>query len=348
MKVWLTLLLIVYAPWCAAQINVSESIRLSGFATFSAAKTDANTPLIINREISDEWCFDCDTAVGLQLDADFNDHWRASAQVVKRPQDHFSSPELEQAFIEFANQNYQVKVGRLRVPLYMLSEAYYVSSAYPWLRLPISVYSFDLGLTHFDGGRLDWNFELTDNTQLIVSPFVTSSSDIDQNLYGVASRFETKASPGISSQILYNDNEFRFSYLRSNVTITSPLVSNSRTNNNVDLVTLGASYYFDELHFQSEILFSNDFDPDWYAGFDYTLGKWIPYIQYGQQRNRVKNESYLIGTRYNITRQLNLNLEWQYIEGREEPANGYFTQIQLPPSIESTVHLYSVGLSLTF
>ncbi|WP_295893356.1 sulfate ABC transporter permease [uncultured Vibrio sp.] len=348
MKTWFTLLLILYAPWGAAQINVSESIRLSGFATFSAAKSDTKTPIINNREVNDDWCFDCDTAVGLQLDADFTDHWRASAQLVKRPQDTFSSPELEQAFIEYANRDVQVKIGRLRVPLYMLSEVYYVSSAYPWLRLPISVYSFDLGLTHFDGGRLDWNVELSDNVQLVLSPFVTSSSDNTQSLYGFDSQFETKASAGISSQVFYNDHEFKMSYLRSDVTITSPIVNNGKTNSVIDLATFGVSYYLDDLHFQSEVLFSNDFDADWYAGFDYTLGDWIPYIQYGQQRNNVNNESYLIGTRFNITRQINLNLEWQYIEGREEAVNGYFTQIQLAPPIESTAQLYSIGLSFTF
>ncbi|MGF1695498.1 porin [Vibrio kyushuensis] len=347
MKAWYTLLLLLYAPFSAAQLNLTDSIRLSGFGTVSAAKVDTQTPVIGNREITEDWCFDCDTTLGLQLDVDFTDLWRASAQVVKRPQDEFSSPELEQAFVEYANNNYQIKVGRLRLPLYMYSEVYYVSSAYPWLRLPIDVYSFDLGITHFDGARLDWNVDLSDEVQLIITPFYTSSSNSTQVLYGLESHIETGHSGGISSQIYYNENEFKLTYIRTDLTLTAPQPIGT-SQYNIDLLTLGMSYYLDLLHFQTEILFADDFDANWYAGLDYPLGDWQPYIQYGQQRSNLKSESYLIGTKYNITRQLNLNVEWQYIVGRKEMINSHFTELQMTSSYEHSANIVSIGMSFTF
>ncbi|MCK6264572.1 sulfate ABC transporter permease [Vibrio sp. ZSDE26] len=347
MRLGLILLLLLYAPWATAQVNLTESIRLSGFGTVSATKSDTKTPIIGQREISDEWCFDCDSSFGIQLDADFTDHWRAAAQVVKRPQDEFSSPELEQAFVEYSNNNYQVKVGRLRLPLYMYSEVYYVSSAYPWLRLPIDVYSFDLGITHFDGARLDWNVDLSNEVQLIITPFYTSSSDSVQDLYGLESHIETGHSGGLSSQIYFNENEFKLTYIRTDLTLTAPQPI-GMSQRNIDLFTLGMSYHLDLLHFQTEILFADDFDANWYAGFDYLLEDWQPYIQYGQQRSNLKSESYLIGTKYNITRQLNLNVEWQYIEGRQDMINGHFTELQMIPPYEDSAHVVSVGLSFTF
>ncbi|MGR5489133.1 sulfate ABC transporter permease, partial [Vibrio alfacsensis] len=78
-------------------MDINDNFSISGFGSTSWARSDNETPLLINRGISDENCFDCDTTFGIQLDY-FFDAFKASVQVVKRPQDNWSEPQLEWAY----------------------------------------------------------------------------------------------------------------------------------------------------------------------------------------------------------------------------------------------------------
>ena len=94
-----------------ATIELTEDLRLSGFGSTSITKSDNKTPLFTNRRITDETCYDCDTIFGLQLDYDFLESFTTSVQVVKRPQDDFSSPELEWAYVGYETESFDFKVG---------------------------------------------------------------------------------------------------------------------------------------------------------------------------------------------------------------------------------------------
>lgn len=102
---------------------------ISGFGSTSIAWSNNATALYVNREISEDTSYDCDTVFGLQGDIKLTDDLNQSVQVVNRPQDDWSSPELEWAYLGYSFSDYNLRAGRLRLPLFLDAEYYYVGQA---------------------------------------------------------------------------------------------------------------------------------------------------------------------------------------------------------------------------
>ncbi|KFI12748.1 porin [Vibrio coralliilyticus] len=330
-----------------AQTQLANELNLSGFGTVAAAKSDNNTPVFYARDIADDWCFDCDTTFGLQLDWQISNELRSVLQVLKRPQDTFSSPILERAFIEYSDSGHRYKVGRLRSPMFIMSEYYYVSSAYPWLRLPVDVYGGNLGITHFEGASAEFNFELFEQFQLSLTPFYALDNEENYELYGRSFTLDVKNAYGFSADIYIEDSQLHVSY--TDVEARQIFANQPDVCFNLHLVSFGASHTIGDWHLQTEAVLSEDIRANWYAGIDYRIGMFTPYIQYGQSRRTKESNSYLLGVRYDFTPQFNASFEWQQIQGRKNVISGQFTLPQnTSESFASKVDLVSVGLSFTF
>ncbi|MEF1291548.1 sulfate ABC transporter permease [Vibrio sp. M260118] len=330
-----------------AQVALSDNLQVSGFGTISAAKSNHHIPILPGRGITDEWCFDCDTTLGVQADWQMSEKLRTTLQVVKRPQDTFSSPELERAQLEYNAGMFRVKVGRLRTPVFMMSEYYYVSSGYPWLRLPPEVYDNGLGLTYYEGVSADFLIEVDNGNQLVISPYLARPREEQLDQYGAPFTVDLSRALGFSTELFYDDNLVRFTYV--NIDATQSGLTALSTYYELNIISIGISHYFGPLHFQAETMLADEFSADWYAGFDYQMGQTTPYIQYGQSRRTIDSESYLIGFRYDWTPRINTSVEWQRFFGRENVISGQFTIPQDPTKpFTSKVDLFSIGLSFTF
>lgn len=327
--------------------DFGDSAQISGFGTVSAAKSDSAIPVLLHREITDDWCFDCDNTLGLQLDWLATSQLRTVVQVVKRPQDTFSSPELERALIEYSVNDHHLRVGRLRAPLFLMSQYYYVTSAYPWLRLPPEIYGNNLGLTHHDGIAADLVLYTKNDIHIELSPYYSLPVERNFELYGKNYQLDTSRVLGIATDVFYGDNQFHVSYLNTKASQIGGALGT--TEYQVDLIALGISHYFGQLHFQGEAMFAEHISSNWYAGFDYRLNQITPYIRYGQARRSKVSDSYLVGFRYDWTPSINTSMEWQRIEGSKNVINGQFTEAQNPAnSIDSKVSIVSIGVSFTF
>lgn len=100
--------------------------------------------------IDDAFGFEEDSIIGLQVDVELTDKLSATVQGVARGRDDFE-PELEWAYLSYqVNNQWKVRVGRLRQPFYMISDYLEVGYAYPWLRPPKEVYG-RLPISWFEG-----------------------------------------------------------------------------------------------------------------------------------------------------------------------------------------------------
>ncbi len=311
-----------------ATVELTENISLSGFAATSLTHSNNETELIINRGISDETCLDCDTTVGLQLDY-FNESFKASAQLVKRPQDRWDRPELEWAYLGYTIDNVELRAGRLRLPLFLASEYYYVSHAYNYARPPDELYNSILGITAYNGISAVWNLELFDEYQLSVTPFIgfgdNNAIDITPNL-DVALDIDSMS--GINFLLTGNNYRWNFTYFNAdfgqtleftNAAPGVPYFEMDFPENNVELYSLGAEYEFDNLLLASEFQFNN-IRNSWYASVAYRIDQFVPYIMYGENTAKMTElsafdgktgSSSLIGVRYDIKFNISMNLEWQ-------------------------------------
>lgn len=313
-----------------AIIELTDNFSLSGFGSTSWATSDNDNPLIINRGFTDENCYDCDTTFGVQLDYFYNS-FKASVQVVKPPQYDWSDPQLEWAYVGYEFNDFDVSIGRLRLPLFLASEYYYVGQAYMTARPPTEVYNSVLGITAFNGIKVSWTHDVSDEATLLLSPFfgIKDNNEVDFNST-TELEFETNRMFGANLQLSGEDYRWNLSFLDSNFDQTVKIKNvgslPKQDNQHIQLWSLGAEYEFGQAILASEGQ-TSDFSSSMYASLGYRLNSFTPYVVYGAEfdsHEHLTGNSYLIGVDYDVLPNVSINGEVQYFEARK--ANGAFVE----------------------
>ncbi len=348
-----------------ATIELNDNLSLSGFGSTSWTKSDNATPLLVNRLIDDNSCYDCDTLFGVQLDF-FYDAFKASAQVLKRPQDDWSEPQLEWAYLAYNYDDFEFRGGRLRMPLFLASEYYYVGHAFTSARPPSEVYNSILGITAYNGLSLLWNYNINDDMTLTTSPFVgfrdESKVDFDANtdftftineVHGVNLTLNGDSYRWNATYLYINfDQQTRLTNLTVNIPGSGPVFIANQTSKIKDqtirLYSLGAEYEFDALTLALEGQTNNvnNIASSWYVSASYNLDKLTPYVTYGQRYNISDNKagrSYLAGLRYDLHYNVSLNAEWQHYKTYPNATGAFISS-----PADRSANLYTVMLNFVF
>ncbi|MGF1848656.1 porin [Vibrio lentus] len=337
-----------------AIIELTDNFSLSGFGSTSWATSDNDNPLIINRGFTDENCYDCDTTFGVQLDYFYNS-FKASVQVVKPPQYDWSDPQLEWAYVGYEFNDFDVSIGRLRLPLFLASEYYYVGQAYMTARPPTEVYNSVLGITAFNGIKVSWTHDVSDEATLLLSPFfgIKDNNEVDFNST-TELEFKTNRMFGANLQLSGEDYRWNLSFLDSNFDQTVKIKNvgslPKQDNQHIQLWSLGAEYEFGQAILASEGQ-TSDFSSSMYASLGYRLNSFTPYVVYGAEfdsHEHLTGNSYLIGVDYDVLPNVSINGEVQYFEARK--ANGAFVEDfnALTGFDDKDAVLYTIMLSFVF
>ncbi|RTZ17936.1 sulfate ABC transporter permease [Vibrio aquaticus] len=352
-----------YSGWSLGAIELGDNLSISGFGSGSYTESDHSSPLLVQRNIVDESCFDCDTTFGLQLDY-FNSGFKASVQVVKRPQDNWDEPELEWAYVGYDWQDISVAAGRQRLPLFLASEYYYVGHAYTAARPP-EVYDSALGITAYNGVSLSWSHELSDALTALVTPYI-GFKDKNKVHYNEQTdfEFEAKSVMGFDVNLFGDGSRWHFSYVQANYnqvltlynvnqplpaggSIIIPQVAIPSDDQSITLWSLGTQYEFGQSKLTIEGQM-NDLSSSFYIMGEHHFRMFTPYLTYGMELSsseHKESDSYLIGARVNVLDNVSLNLEWQYFEVYK--GNGPFMTLDVIPQ-DRTAQLYTVMLSFVF
>ena len=123
----------------AAAVDLSWS----GFGTVGYSRSDQ--PYHYQRFVDDGGTFQRDSVLGLQVDARINDQFSATLQGKVAPSlksDSATDATVSWAFVSWRPSNdWLVRAGRLRVPLYLRSESTDVGTTFDFAHLPTEVYS---------------------------------------------------------------------------------------------------------------------------------------------------------------------------------------------------------------
>lgn len=145
----------------AAGATAAE-LKLTGFGTLGYAIGDQDFSYL--RYINNRGTFKADSLLGLQGEAQFNSQWGATLQAVSsapRTRDNGAEAKIRWAFISFRpDNNWLLRVGRLRPPFLINSQNAEVGVTYDQARLPQEVYSLS-PVYDFDGGAVTktWSLE---------------------------------------------------------------------------------------------------------------------------------------------------------------------------------------------
>ncbi|MGR6831737.1 hypothetical protein [Aliivibrio wodanis] len=320
----------IYSLPLNAAIDISDSLTFSSFGSTSIAQATSESPLFVNREIRDETCFDCDTTLGLQLDYTITDEINTSMQVVKRPQDEWSEPELEWLYLSYSTDSIEAKIGRLRLPLFLTSEYYYVSQAYVWARPPQEVYGSILGITSFNGGSLAWNHYLSDELLLTMTPYYGGHNEVDIKMGTNDFNIVSDRIIGLAFDVIGFNYRIHSNIMQSiydqKIKMGSAPEMHSK-NNEMYIYSLGGEYSYNAYQFMLEAQ-TSDVQSSWYASVSYTLDLFTPYIIYSESYEWKENYSITSGLRYDVSPKVSINTEWQImkLKGDSISNSGQFTE----------------------
>lgn len=128
--------------------SASAEITFSGFASFVGGKFSEDNYTYAGYD--DDVSFSPDTVVGIQLGSKLTEEIKVTAQLVAKGLDDYDV-EAELAYLTYAvNPFWDVRVGRIRAPLFYYSDFLDVGYAYPWIRPPSEVYRINT-FSSFDG-----------------------------------------------------------------------------------------------------------------------------------------------------------------------------------------------------
>lgn len=158
----------------------AEKLKINGFMT--AGVSSGDDPIEGGYEIDDNANFRGDALAGLQFNYALGENSSAVVQLVSRSRGNESwETNAEWAYIDYGlAENLDVRMGRLRIPLYLYSETIDVGYSYPWVRPPLQLYQTTL--TSYDGVDMLYKFD-TGSVNHTLQPFAgssTSNNQVDQ------------------------------------------------------------------------------------------------------------------------------------------------------------------------
>lgn len=325
-----------------ARIKLTDDILLSGFGSASISQTDNETPLFISREITNDICYDCDTIFGLQLDIDIFEDLKASAQVVKRTQDDWSDPELEWAYLGYEFGDFEVRAGRLRLPLFLVSEFYYVGQAYTWARPPEEVYDSILGFTSYNGISLAWQYEISDEISITISPYYGFERLNEVALGDTLLQFDNDYIAGLYIDLVGFNYRIHTGFMQAQY-VQRPLTEIEILN----VYTVGAEYSLEAWQLMAELEY-DELQTNWYASVGYALDDFTPYLVYAESYELRKSKGVTLGVRYDLTSTISLNAEYQSIFSQEKGNRSQFVTSPLLYGEKDDVNLLSLTVNFVF
>ena len=161
-----------------------------------------------------------------------------------------------------------------------------------------------------------------------------------------AGYFDIEKTLGFHSEISGFDYRIMFNYahFKYAVDVTTPLGSQHYVADSINIYTLGIEKSWGQLTLTSEVLIDK-MHFNWYSSIGYNIDKFTPYVTYAESHHAQKNNSLLLGLRYELTTTVSLNAEWKYTDANDG-SNGEL--ITVPTDGDTDAQLYTLMLNFIF
>lgn len=143
--------------------DMAERLRINGFFSGGVAVNDGDDLGLAIYGIDDDYSSSAVSRLGIQMTFQVSDDMTLTGQLVSRGVNDYEVV-AEWAYLSWdVNPDFTLRLGRQRLPYYLLSEYLEVGYAYPWVRPPIELYNIPIssvdgaGILH-DFALGDWNF----------------------------------------------------------------------------------------------------------------------------------------------------------------------------------------------
>ncbi|WOB08001.1 porin [Piscinibacter gummiphilus] len=299
---------------CAGTAFADPTYKLSGFGTLAAVHSDLDTADFTGSVFQPNGAGHTrsttttpDSKLGVQLNASFNSEWSAVAQVISQYQHDASYwPQLEWGNVTYKPTDaLSLRVGRIALPAYLMSESRLVGYAHTWARPPQDVYGV-LPLTSNDGIDATYRSKIGSAQNTVQAYYGTNEVKLAGG--GTA---KAKTSWGINDTVEVGSLTLRaaYTYLKEDLQIDSlaPLFAGMSMipglyekydprNMNTHALALGAQYDPGDWFVMSEFV---DYKGDgilsdsrsWYVAGGYRVGKFTPYLIHSEVKARIEEDT---------------------------------------------------------
>lgn len=312
---WLVCLM---ATTVSLESGAAPAPGFSGFASLGAGRLNRDSLQFM--DYTSDTSFQSDSVIGLQAMAALSDRLSVTGQALAAgyTYDYSIAPwevELEWLFVGYEiTPELRLRVGRMRTPIYMLSDSLEVGYAYPWVRPPTEVYAnFYEPFTNFNGMDLTWDTRVWGrDTEWGVFAGQEQGQFRDREA-------EIEQMAGAHVSMHAGDFLWRYCYVWNRVTYSDPLFRQGEDFYRAQAQALGQpileqiaeTLRSDRQVFQYHGLgvqwehgdwslisekfheigpdeqFSSDID-GWYVSAARQFGFWMPYAFFGEYRTEVK------------------------------------------------------------
>lgn len=351
-----------------AQADTGIKTTFSGFGTLVGTMTDNDKVELISsptqtKGAAKDFDLGMDSRLGLQGRVEFDPAWSVTGQLIaQRRTDKDFDPQVEWLFGQWSGvQGLDLRLGRVVLPAFLVSDSRFVSYALPGVRVPTMVYGL-FPVSSVDGGQalyrqrtgaVNWTFTVSGGNGVRVS-------DTSENAHLLQA----------SALAEFGDWALRYGYVQGATTLDvlpgMPEVRFREKFHNV------AAQYDNGSVFATAEYVMRTTDPQvlnmsgWYVTAGTRLGKWTPYATVSHTSVAGDNEpiAYVMGfpvrlltsankakgvaagLRYDVATNVALKAEYGHYDGRSPfafrpPAGGLLTE-------DHTVNTLSLGLDFVF
>ncbi len=303
-----------------------------------------------------------ESRVGVQAKFDFGSGFSITAQEVLRQRGSKQfDPGTEWLYAQYSpDSDFQVRLGRVVLPVFLYSDSRQVGFAAPWFRSPVEVYG-QFPFNYVDGGQVSWQKSLGGFTLGLQSSFGSTSGTFQDGALTIQSDAKDIVNGSIS--ITYGDLLLRFGQTILTIPNSLPLsptftlsyqehetfTSAGGQYDNGRTVVIGewAKSKQNNAPIFNEPLTAST---QWYLAGGWRFGKFLPLVLYG----KVNEEQSILSTpyhkaswsgsfRYDVINNVALKAQFS----RAQASNGLYF-INADPASDKYVNVYSIGADFVF
>jgi len=353
----------------AASMSLADGIStsVSGYGTVGGTFTNDGDFAYFHNETeftgaANSFDVGLDSRIGVQAVVSFDSQWSVTAQELAklRGSSNFD-PNTEWLFAQYQpSSDLKFRLGRVVLPVFLLSDTINVGYAAPWFNAPNDVY-YAIPYEYLDGGQLLWQHSLGPFQLGLEGTY--GETDATLGLAGTEVIAKSKNTFNVAVLFSWRDLLVRYAETRLNsattvlesATDTLSLTVHDRFHCAGLQYDDGKALLMSEWIKRSEdklIGFNKPFaeDTSWYVAAGWHLGKFMPLASYSVLnitssvlQNAARYGSWGASLRYDVVRNIDLKLQ---VNRAQAGDSAYW--VVANPSSNERVNVYSIGADFVF
>ncbi|MCW8934189.1 MAG: hypothetical protein OQK98_05645 [Gammaproteobacteria bacterium] len=361
----------------------ASALEWDGFLTAGFSVHDQEDATYLDA-ITEDIRFENDSKFGLQVTADVSENMQVVSQILAAGSDENFDLDVEWAYLDWVlNDTVSIRGGKVKEPVFLISDYIEVGYAYPWIRPPQEVYrnnpintinGFE-GLIQMDVGGMGLTIQpyLGSNTEAVPgAPGLTFDAS---NFYGAAIQL---ASRSFTAQVSYLTTDVDVSGSTGLVDTSTGFPVPFSSDGTATLTSFGlstdvnnfvayAEYVTRDIEAESAVPMDSLFpDQDaWYVTIGYRMGNFLPHLTIANSEADplagasqspltpspgVSQDSITLGVRYEINDSAAFKFEVQSVEPdlAASTSSGLFNTVPTGFAADDSAILISAAVDVIF